>query len=164
MTKWNYVNTKKNPADIITRAASMNVINDVTWLEPPFVREATNVETTLDGEKMTLKTRNSDADTFEIFDVDEERFRAEAKEISHVTSIATDAESRVDNRVGNIINLEAYSSSYKLFRITAYVKRFITNTKYHVSMRKNANNSDTILNKKPLTIMSLITMKTILIT
>ena len=135
MSKWNYVNTKENPADVITRASSMNIINDVTWLEPPFLRDISKVEpTTLDDATMTLKVQNG-----ETYDVPHEDFHAETKDETDHVMVA--AELRKLPSVGNLIDIETFDNSFKLFRITALVSRFVNNTRRQIERRKNAEDT-----------------------
>ena len=88
---------------------------------------------------MTLNSQNGD--TFDTYNIDEESFHEETKEMSHVCIASDESPTRVSN-----INPDAYNSSYKLFRITAYVMRFISNTKYHVHMRKTEPMNHMIIN------------------
>ena len=136
MTKWNYVNTKENPADIITRTASMNIINDVSWLEPPFLRDTQKVETTtMDEATMTLKVRDGAT-----YPVPREDFHAETKDETDHVMLA--AESRDRPCLSNLIDIDTFDTSFKLFRITALVLRFVNNTRRQIKRRKDAADND----------------------
>ena len=138
MDKWNYVNTKENPADIITRQNSMNVINHVTWLEPPFLqgvqtKEPIHLEDDVSGMFLVRGVR-------ERFHVEEEDFLSEVKiETAHV-HVCTD---RPEQRVSNVLDPDTFNSSFKLFRVTALVLRFINNMKRKIMVRKENGHNKT---------------------
>ena len=133
MAKWNYVNTKENLADIITRTNEMNVINDMTWLKPPFLRQISGVETTtLNETMMTFNVSRNGAQ----YSMSKEDFHDEVKDDDTYVLIAT----RDTPSVCNLIDTDSYHTSFKLLTIIALILKFVHNIHQWMQRRKNVSN------------------------
>ena len=136
MDKWTYVNTKENPADIITRQNCMNIINDTTWLEPPFLRHCSPKESMILEDDVTgvYLVRGEGGEKLH---VEENDFLSEMKKETTHVNISINY---LEQRVSNLIDPGRIDSSFKLFRITALVMKFINNTKKKIEARKENGN------------------------
>eukprot|EP00794_Sanderia_malayensis_P009391 gene9391-biopygen7530 len=105
---WGHVSGLENPADIGSRGVSASQLQESTtwWEGPQWLKQ---------GEDKWPKSMHiSESD-----DVEEEKKRA------NVLSVAAE----MSNAVSNIIDIGRISSLRKLLRVTAYVKRFVSNLK-----------------------------------
>eukprot|EP00794_Sanderia_malayensis_P021402 gene21402-biopygen17184 len=105
---WGHVSGLKNPADIGSRGVSASQLQESTawWEGPQWLKQ---------GEDKWPKSMHiSESD-----DVEEE------KKMANVLSVAAER----SNAVSNIIDIGRISSLRKLLRVTAYVKRFVSNLK-----------------------------------
>ena len=59
---WNYCNTKKNPADIITRFRPHDLLSNSLWWEGPFFLKDINEETLCIKENLEVETRKNDTE------------------------------------------------------------------------------------------------------
>ena len=121
---WGYCNTKENPTDISSKGcrASELVSNDLWWKGPQFLKESdemwsSNVEFTSETEEKA-----------------EKEMKKSAKSARNVPTEVT--VNLVSNKklcsVNEGINCEHFTDLHKLFRITAYVKRFIVNLRSRI--------------------------------
>ena len=109
--KWSHCGGKENPTDIPTRGFDLGKADlKKKWLfGPDFLSRSQD-----SWPKATLDTTMKDLD-----DSDD---AAQSKEHNLLASVT-------ESGLKNIINIEKYSSTYKLFRVTGYLQRFITNSK-----------------------------------
>jgi hypothetical protein len=109
--KWFHCAGKQNPADIPTRGLDLGKADlKKKWLfGPEFLSKSQDC-----WPKATSETT--------VKDLDDSDNSAQPKEHCLLASVT-------QSDLKNIINIAKYSSTYKLFRVTGYVRRFITNLK-----------------------------------
>jgi hypothetical protein len=112
--QWSYCNTAVNPADLPSRGAKATQLieADTWWNGPTFLK--------LPEEQWPTKPQGTSQDEEAMKEV-----KTESKNKSTCTNLTTS----LNASVGNCIRLEEFSSSKKLFRVTAYVIRFIAKLK-----------------------------------
>ena len=122
---WNYCNTKENPADIITRFRPHDLSSNSLWWEVPFFLKDINEETLCTKENLEIETQKNDAEFITEF----------GREIINKSTTLVSISKEIFG-TGNIINIEHFSDLIKLFRLSAWVLRFVTNLKKKHSGRK----------------------------
>ena len=126
---WNYCNTKENPADKITRFRPHDLSSNSLWWEGPFFLKDINEETLCTKENLEIETQKNDAEFISEFG------RAIINKSTTLVSISKEVFS-----IGNVINIEHFSDLIKLFRLSAWVLRFVINLKKkHSGRRLNLN-------------------------
>ena len=111
---WNYCNTKENPADIITRFRPHDLSSNSLWWEGPFFLKDINEETLCTKENLEIETQKNDAEFITEFG---------REIINKSTTLVTISKDVFD--IGNVINIEHFSNLIKLFRLSAWVLRFV---------------------------------------
>ena len=104
INRWNHIPSEINPADIATReeAALKFVSNDLWWFGPPFLKNKIEIP----------------------------NFCIQTSGIVEVEPVSVMVVAPVLNYgIGNVVNMERYSSLMKLLRITAYILRFVLKKK-----------------------------------
>ena len=106
---WLYCPSEQNPADLLTKIRSISKENKELWFSGPnFLRDAPNG----------------------ILPQDECSDLPESEEEEIVESVTSIASQQTEiNLIENVIDINRYSNLLKLYRVTAYVKRFINNVK-----------------------------------
>ena len=104
---WNYCSTKENPADLTTRKEN-SVHDDLWWQGPSFLLE--NIEKTL--HEKNLPSLGGDS----LIEFEREEKKSVLININEV-----------HHSIGNVIVIEKFSCLQKLYRVTAYVLRFLRN-------------------------------------
>ena len=122
---WNYCNTKENPIDIITRFRPHDLLSNSLWWEGPFFLKDINEETLCTKENLEIETQKNDAEFITEF----------GREIINKSTTLVSISKEIFG-TGNIINIEHFSDLIKLFRLSAWVLRFVTNLKKKHSGRK----------------------------
>ena len=120
---WNYCNTKENPADKITRFRPHDLSSNSLWWEGPFFLKDINEETLCTKENLEIETQKNDAEFITEF----------GREIINKSTTLVSTSKEVFG-IGDI-NIEHFSDM-KLFRLSAWVLRFVTNLKKKHSGRK----------------------------
>lgn len=112
---WRHIDSKRNPADLISRGCSVSELKGLQlwWHGPNFLKEPM--------EKWPSKWKNGDPRTEHIKMIESERRRTLDSTVFLVT--------KGDNKIDPICLLEKFSSLTKIIRITAYVSRFIAKCK-----------------------------------
>ena len=114
--KWKYCCTTENPADIITRQdISLTSCQKQLWWEGPEHLKLLNdqwaeISCNLHGDQLIM---------------------SENEEKSHVVTLTS--REQTDVSIANTISIENYSNIRKLYRVTAWVKRFINNVRSSLS-------------------------------
>ena len=119
-------NTKENPADIITGTNEMNVINvinDMTYLEPPFLCQISEIW------DHNLEWNHNDSQCLSEWG----SIFHEQDDDTYVL-IATDG----TPSIGNLIDIVTYDASFKLLRITALILKFVHNIHQRMRERMSA--------------------------
>ena len=123
---WNYCNTKENPADAITTFHPHDLSSNSLWWEGPFFLKDINEETLCTTkENLEIETRKNDTEFITEF----------GREIINKSTTLVSISKEIFG-TGNIINIEHFSDLIKLFRLSAWVLRFVTNLKKKHSGRK----------------------------
>ena len=114
--KWNFCSTKLNPTDLITRLAkNINLTkNSLWWRGPHFLFEENQNYSKID-----------DYDNKETFP--ETFIQDFESEIKNVVITSNKIEHLIPSTVDNIIKASNYSDINRLFRVTAFVVRFVKN-------------------------------------
>ena len=114
--KWNFCSTKLNPTDLITRLAkNINLTkNSLWWRGPHFLFEENQNYSKID-----------DYDNKETFP--ETFIQDFESEIKNVVITSNKIEHLIPSTVDNIIKASNYSDINSLFRVTAFVVRFVKN-------------------------------------
>ena len=121
---WRHCPTESNPADIASRGANAtDLVNNSKWWEgPEFFKSPRS-----DWPALPTSACNGEVDI-------------ELKKTSKTRSIPTSANVVTSNELSGditkVIDSEHYSSSGKLFRITAYVLRFLANLRSKMSKNR----------------------------
>ena len=121
---WGYCSTKENPADIMSKGCKASeLVNDDLWRKgPQFLKESDEMWSSI--VEFTSET--------------EEKAEKEMKKSAQsARSVPTEATVNMvsDKKfcsVNEVIDCEHFSDFHKLFRITAYVKRFIVNLRSRI--------------------------------
>ena len=116
---WGHVAGKENPADIGSRGASASELKQSEWWweGPKWLKE---------GKKAWPKEFNPNESS---------ETREEKRKACVMTTIVEE-----QSRASNIIDVERFNSLGKLLRVTAYVRRFLVNTR---SSKQRREHSDT---------------------
>ncbi|XP_066933551.1 uncharacterized protein [Clytia hemisphaerica] len=104
---WNYCSTDDNPADLTTRKEN-SVHDDLWWQGPSFLLE--NIEKTLHEKNLPSLGEDS------LIEFEREEKKSVLININEV-----------HHSIGKVIVIEKFSCLQKLYRITAYVLRFLRN-------------------------------------
>ena len=114
-SKWRYCKTKENPADIITRA-NKNFDKNLWWNGPSFLRD--------------VNSFYSYATTIHDDSPLEEEIKTDGK-------TSTCANIVLENySIAKIIDVNKFNDVLKLFRVTAFVLRFIKNVKKKIKKKE----------------------------
>jgi hypothetical protein len=115
-SRWSYCHTTVNPADLPSRGVKATELAKIEewWSGPEFLR--------LPEDQWPVKPKERSIDGGVVSEM-----KAELKKRVVMTSSNLSAESSVC--LANCLNQERFSSSKKLFRVTAYVMRFISKLK-----------------------------------
>ena len=111
--QWSYCPSKQNPADILSRGARASTLkgNSLWWKGPEFICKPPECWPTIDN--------NENTDTFD-FDTDCEPISVNLA-IAHKVCL------------NELIPVERFSELNKLFRVTAYVLRFVNNIRARIA-------------------------------
>ena len=114
-SNWRYCKTKENSADIITRA-NKNFDKNLWWNGPSFLRDVNSFYS-------YLTTIHEDSPV-------EEEIKTDGK-------INTCANIVLDNySIAKIIGVNKFNDVLKLFRVTAFLLRFINNVKKKIKKKE----------------------------
>ena len=116
--KWHYCKTSDNPADLITRVNYNSIANELWWHGPEFIRS---------NYDFLITSEDYNRDNLQQSVENSSDFKNELKSSNSCVTLAVEIEKM--NTVDNIIDVNRYSNLLKLFRITAFVVRFISNIK-----------------------------------
>ena len=108
---WHYCKSADNPADIITRYKHREILSDLWWRGPKFLRDK------------NLQFEDADEVSYKIEDPPALEFSTNSEVNVMITNLVN------ENSIEKIIDLENYNDVLKLFRVTAYVLLFIHNCK-----------------------------------
>ena len=116
----NFCNTRENPADIITRFNSHDLLKNSMWWEgPSFINNL-------------KESKLRDQNLCENILFDENSNKQFAEEFNKEVIVKTQNLSVLSEEkfsIENVINIEQFSDINKLYRVTAWVLRFIGNLK-----------------------------------
>ena len=114
--KWNFCSTKLDPADLITRLEkNINLTKNYLWWKGPhFLFEENQNDSKIDD----CKNKEMFPETF-IQDFE--------SEVKNVVIISNKTEHLIPSTVDNIIKASNYNDINRLFRVTAFVVRFVKN-------------------------------------
>ena len=118
---WNYCPTNQNPADIASRGckASELISSEMWWFGPTFLRESQEHWPNILNLESKLKPSEDVA-----AQVDKEIRSNPRKDF---TDVFIGASSVSNTSIENVISCEDFGDANRLFRVTAYVLRFISN-------------------------------------
>ena len=112
---WHFCKTDQNPADLLTRYDNEGIASRLWWEGPEFLKNgdfhSAEPVTPAEGEMVDFKKE------------------LKHKEESNLLTKSCPSEFSIDN----VIDINDYSNVTKLFRVTAYVLRFINNLKQKVN-------------------------------
>ena len=118
---WGYCNTKENPADITSKGckAPELVNNDLWWKGPQFLKESDEMWSNI--VEFTSETEEKA----------EKEMKKSARSVPNEETVNLVSGKKLCS-VNEVIDCEHFSDLHKLFRITAYVKRFIVNLRSRI--------------------------------
>ena len=127
ISKWSYVKSSENPADIITRFNDCDLSEISVWFKgPKFLYLSENYDKKLfvveNDNKVYLKKHNGDISK----EVNSNHYYEELHVIQ--TNVSLVSEIKRSN-IAEVINITNYSELQKLLRVTSYVLRFVNNIK-----------------------------------
>ena len=126
---WGYCNTKENPTDITSKGCKTSelVNNDLWWKGPQFLTESDEMWSNI--VELTSETEEKA----------EKEMRKSARSVPTEATVNLVSDKKLCS-VNEIIGCEHFSDLHKLFRITAYVKRFIVNLRSRICKSETALN------------------------
>ena len=124
--KWNYCPTNLNPADIASRGSKATELSDnpLWWTGPDFLKKSPEFWPNI------LNFRSDQTPSNEI--VAEVNKAVKSNPRKDFSDVFVNTVTSSDLNIENIIACENYSNAKHLFRVTAYVIRFVQNLKRRV--------------------------------